>query len=87
MPKGIKLGGRQKGTPNKATTSIRDSFKSMIENNLEQIEADLLMLKPAERIKAITELSKFCLPTLKAVDFKDQTPVEKKPKRIVFIQR
>ena len=87
MPKGIKLGGRQKGTPNKATMSIRDSFKSMIENNLEQIEADLLMLKPAERIKAITELSKFCLPTLKAVDFKDQTPVEKKPKRIVFVTR
>ena len=84
-PKGEpKLGGRQKGSINKATISIRDSFKSLIENNLEQIEADLLMLKPAERIKAITELSKFCVPTLKAVDFTDNTKPQTEPVRIIF---
>lgn len=84
-PKGEpKLGGRQKGSINKATLSIRDSFKSLIENNLEQIEDDLLKLKPAERIKAITELSKFCVPTLKAVDFTDNTKPDKAPLRIIF---
>ncbi len=81
---GDKTGGRQKGSINKATISIRDSFKSLIENNLEQIEQDLLMLKPAERIKAITELSKFCVPTLKAVDFTDKTESPKEPVRIIF---
>jgi len=79
-----KTGGRQKGSINKATISIRDSFKSLIENNLEQIEKDLLVLKPSERIKAITELSKFCVPTLKAVDFTDNTKPTKEPVRIIF---
>ena len=76
--------GRKKGTPNKATISIRDSFKKLVENNLEQIEQDLLELKPSERIKALTELSKFCVPTLKAVDFNDNTPPPREPVRIIF---
>lgn len=84
MPKGIKYGGREKGSINKASVSIRDAFKLLIENNLEQIEADLLTLKPVERIKAITELSKFCVPTLKAVDFTDNTKPTKDPVRIIF---
>jgi len=87
MPKGIKYGGREKGTPNKVPVNIRDKFKALIENNLEQIESDLAMLKPAERIKALTELSKFCLPTLKAVDFTDNTPEPKEPKKIIFVRR
>ncbi len=87
-PKGQeKLGGRQKGTPNKATINIRERFKFLIENNLEQIEADLLMIKPSERIKAITELSKFCVPTLKAIDFTDNTAPPKEPTRIIFEKR
>ena len=82
-----KTGGRKKGTANKATTNIRDSFKKLIENNLEQLEEDLLVLKPSERIRAITELSKFCVPTLKSVDVTDTTPKEKEPKRIIFVRR
>jgi len=81
---GDKTGGRQKGSVNKDLLPIRDAFKSLIENNLEQIEKDLLILKPAERIKAITELSKFCVPTLKAVDFTDNTTPPKEPVRIIF---
>lgn len=87
MPKGQKLGGRKKGTPNKATVSIRDSFKKLIENNLEQLEADLLELKASERIRAIVELSKFCVPTLKSVDVTDTTPKDETPKRIIFVRR
>jgi hypothetical protein len=87
MPKqkgDIKTGGRQKGVPNKTSVNIREAFKLLIENNLEQIEKDLLLLKPNERIKAITELSKFCVPTLKAVDFTDKTETLKEPVRIIF---
>jgi hypothetical protein len=84
-PKGEpKIGGRQKGTLNKVPINIRESFRLLIENNLEQVEKDLAVLKPAERIKAITELSKFCLPTLKAVDFTDKTELPKEPVRIIF---
>jgi len=34
--KRLKTGGRAKGTPNKVTTEIREFYKELIENNLEQ---------------------------------------------------
>ena len=87
-PKGIpKSGGRQKGTSNKATIDIRDAFKAMIQNNLEQIEKDLLELRPEQRIKAITELSKFCVPTLKAVEVNDITPKVEEKVTFEFVKR
>ena len=79
-----KTGGRKKGTVNKATATIRDKFKEIIEKNLEQIEEDLVMLKPIERLKILAELSKFCVPTLKSVDYTDQTETPKEPIRIIF---
>lgn len=84
---GKKTGGRKKGTTNLDLLPIRDAFKMLIERNLEQIELDLAMLKPQERIKAITELSKFCVPTLKSVDVTDTTPKEREPKKITFVRR
>lgn len=82
-----KTGGRVAGVQNKATVNIRDTFKALIENNLSVIEQDLLELRPQERIKAIIELSKFCVPTLKSVDFKDNTLPTKEPKKIIFVKR
>jgi biopolymer transport protein ExbD len=63
--------GRPKGSANKNTVEIRNSFQYLIENNLEQLESDLKELKPFERIKVILELSKFVLPTMKAVEVTD----------------
>jgi hypothetical protein len=68
---GIKTGGRIKGTPNRNTTEIREQFQSLITDNLEQMNSDLKALEPKERIKAIIDLSKFVLPTLKAIDYSD----------------
>lgn len=82
-----KTGGRQKGVVNKEMQPIRDAFKSLIEANLEQLQNDIEALEPRDRIKAITELSKFCVPTLKAVELNDITPKEKEPKKIVFVRR
>lgn len=87
MAKGEKTGGRVAGIPNKDTVVIRDAFKLLIENNLDTLQSDLKALKPNERIKAITELSKFCVPTLKAVDFTDNTPVQKEPVKILFVKK
>jgi hypothetical protein len=33
---GIKYGGRQKGTANKATARIRDTFAELLEGNMEE---------------------------------------------------
>ena len=61
-------GGRPVGSKNNATTEIRKKYLQLIENNFEQLETDLQTLKASERVKAIIELSKFILPTLKATE-------------------
>jgi hypothetical protein len=66
-----KFGGRTKGTPNRTTTEIREKFKSLINNSLDDLENDLKDLDPKDRIKAILDLAKFVLPTLKATELTD----------------
>ncbi|SFZ90349.1 hypothetical protein SAMN05428642_101884 [Flaviramulus basaltis] len=79
---GQKFGGRKKGTANKNTLEIRRKFQTLVENNLEVLQADLDKLKPVERVKIIIELGKFVLPTLKAIEV--QTDI-KQPKRPQFV--
>ncbi|SHG73663.1 hypothetical protein SAMN05444372_10990 [Flavobacterium micromati] len=73
MATGIKTGGRTKGTPNRNTTEIREQFQSLINDNLAQMNSDLKALEPKERIKAIIDLAKFVLPTLKATELSTTT--------------
>ena len=68
MAIGTKTGGRTKGTPNRTTSEIREQFQKLINDNLEQLQEDLKVLEPKERIKSIIELSKFVVPTLKATE-------------------
>jgi hypothetical protein len=85
---GIKTGGRIKGTPNRNTTEIREQFQSLITDNLEQLNTDLKALEPKDRIKAIIDLSKFVLPTLKAIDFTDTNDKERiSPVIIQFVDK
>ena len=64
----INKNGRPKGSKNKNTTAIRERFQELIEDNYEQLEKDLKSLKANDRVKAIIELAKFILPTLKATE-------------------
>lgn len=84
---GEKTGGRQKGTPNKENKAIRDMFTKLVEDNLESVQVDLDLMKPVDRVKALIDLSKFCLPTLKAIDYVDKSPVKKTPIQIVFTKK
>jgi hypothetical protein len=65
-----KTGGRAKGTPNKTTTELRERFTSLLESNIDTIQNDLNTLEPKDRIKTLLEISKFVIPTLKAVENK-----------------
>jgi hypothetical protein len=85
-PTGQKFGGRQKGTPNKDTSEIRKKFQSLVEDNLEVLQADLNKLKPFERVKLIIELGKFVLPTLKAIEVQTEEKPIKRP-QFVFISK
>lgn len=69
MFKGIRNNeGRPKGSANRNTTDIRNNFKLLIENNLDKLQSDLNQLEPRDRLKMMIDLSKFILPTLKAVE-------------------
>ena len=64
----INKAGRPKGSKNKATNEIRQKFQELIESNYDQLEKDLKTLRASERVKAIIDLAKFILPTLKATE-------------------
>ena len=64
-----KLGrGRKLGSINVSTASIKQNLQMLVENNLDTLDADLKALTPKDRVKAITDLCKFIVPTLKQVD-------------------
>ncbi len=67
-PKGTKkTGGRQKGTPNKATSSVRSWLNNLIDNNREQIEKDLQELEPKERLQMLEKFLQYTTPKMSNV--------------------
>lgn len=68
--------GRKLGSFNKTTLSIKENYQKLIEDNLEQLDNDLKSLSPKDRLKAIIELSKFIIPTLKQVDAEVNTTTD-----------
>jgi hypothetical protein len=71
--------GRRKGSVNKATKEIRESFQKLVENNLEQLQTDLQEMSGKDRVKTILELARFVIPTLKAVESSSTTEANIKP--------
>jgi|SRR5690554_3130954 len=68
--KGNKFGkGRPKGSKNKATEKVRETFLYFVEANLDRMQEDFDQLEPKERFKILIDVAKFILPTLKAVEF------------------
>jgi len=57
--------GRPKGSQNKVTREIKQGFEALLHNNVEKLQADLDALEPKDRLQALTNLSKYILPTLK----------------------
>jgi hypothetical protein len=69
--KGTRQNGRTPGTQNKTTKEVRELFKELLESNFETIEQDLQQLEPKDRINIILQLAKFVIPTLRAVEVKE----------------
>lgn len=68
-PKGTpKTGGRQKGTPNKTTASIREWLIEVIGKNQRQIEKDLKELEPGARLQVIAKLLPFVVPKMESIN-------------------
>jgi inorganic triphosphatase YgiF len=64
--------GRKAGTPNKATTEIKEAFQMLLEDNLPTLQRDISSLEPKERVKFMLELANFIIPKMKSVDLKEE---------------
>lgn len=77
MAKGIKTGGRKKGTPNKLTNSIRETLAEVLNDyTLESLTSDLAELTPYERIKVTTSLYRLTLPPIKPEATEDNQDIQ-----------
>ncbi len=63
-----KYGGRQSGTPNAITAQTREMFGLLLSESLDGLKKDLSDLSAKDRVKAIIDIARFILPTLKAVE-------------------
>lgn len=63
MAKGIKTGGRTKGTPNKTTARLRELLTESAEQYMaSDMMADLHDASPAERLHHLREVLKLIVP-------------------------
>ena len=62
-----KIGGKKKGTPNKATQDHRDLINKLI-SSPEQLLKDLASLEPKERIDATIKLLEYTTPKQSRVE-------------------
>lgn len=68
--KGKKTGGRQKGTPNKTTSTLRTAISKIVNDyyNSETLLEDIYQLKPQERVNIMEKLAAYVVPKLQSVD-------------------
>lgn len=60
---GKKFGGRQKGTPNKISSSIKDKIHELVVSELDNVESLLNLIEdPKDRIDALIKLLPYVLP-------------------------
>ena len=72
---GIKYGGRQKGTANKATARLREAFTGLLEGNISRVQElfDKVAEKnPQKALELMLKLSEFVLPKLRAIEVNNQ---------------
>jgi hypothetical protein len=59
---GKKTGGRAAGTPNRVTSELRKSLKSIIAAELDALPVTLAELSPKERLELLIKLLPFAMP-------------------------
>lgn len=82
-----KTGGRQKGSPNKTSSSLRQKFQTFSEERFDDIIAAWDEIDdPKDKVKAYIELCSFALPKLQAIqldaNIKKESDVEEDLRRL-----
>ena len=57
-----RLGGRQAGTPNKATANVRKWIEELLEDNFDSIREDLKRMSAKDRVNALLSLIPYTTP-------------------------
>lgn len=83
--KGQKTGGRQKGTPNKATAAVKSYIADTLQKYMQpaedgsdepNLQRDLREMLPEDRVKAMTQLAAYIIPKQQALSIEEQRQAE-----------
>jgi len=69
--------GRKKGSPNKTTSEIRGTIKSIIDSNLSKsrVTKDLKELSPKQRLDYMLRLMEYVVPKPKSIESENDKPL------------
>jgi hypothetical protein len=73
---GIKYGGREKGTPNKGTTELKEAYTELLQNNISRVQElfDKVAEKnPQKALELLLKLSEFAIPRLRAIEVSNES--------------
>ena len=62
MPKGVKYGGRQRGTGNKTSAALKQVLNEFCMNEFQYLNANIQRLTLSERLVFFTKVLPFVLP-------------------------
>jgi hypothetical protein len=79
--KGIKTGGRVKGSLNVTTKELRNQIETILQGYFDKLDFD--KLKDQDKILLVSKLLNFVLPKLQSVEVKDQPKHE--PFNIIYL--
>jgi len=72
MFKGVRNdNGRPVGSKNKSTVLIKNTIASILNDNVELFKEKLLKLNDKDFVRAYMDLTKYVIPTMKAVEVND----------------
>lgn len=64
--KRLKTGGRMPGTQNKLSGDLRGKIQSIINDNIESVQADIDQLEPMQRLQILEKLMSYCVAKLQS---------------------
>ncbi|MDA8568601.1 hypothetical protein N9K80_00530 [Flavobacteriaceae bacterium] len=74
MFKGVRNeNGRPLGSKNKSTILIKNTIASILDDNVELFKEKLLQLNDKDFVRTYMDLTKYVIPTMKAVEVNDVT--------------
>ena len=74
MFKGVRNdNGRPVGSKNKSTILIKNTIASILDDNIELFKEKLLQLNDKDFVRAYMDLTKYVIPTMKAVEVNEVT--------------